>query len=767
MSRHFLFALSFFGAVASSVAQERLLATKIYTEPTGLRFYVDGVPYRSVQTFMWPEGSKHTIIMDELEQSWFPGVRNKFTNWTDSTGTLNVTNSTTFSITATPAITSIKGVFSTEYLVRVLFYQCSGSDPSTCRPPGTVTVGSTTSTTDVEQWVAPDTELILQAFPNPGFVFTNWGPPASFSTAFAYRLKVTAPVTFQAIFAAAKRVTLLTDPPFLQVAPDRTPTRTPADMDWGQGTRHVLGAVSPQGDPDDAGKLWVFAGWSNGAAMDSVYAVDNTNIPDTITAKYVRGVRTSFLTSPQGLKLRIEGKEQWPAYNFVWGVGLKYTISAAAEQVDSKGRKHVFKGWSNGGSATQEVTITEEHLTTGFRLTAIYEPQSRLTINTNPPGLPIQVDGQECRGSCTLDRAEGAQIQIAAPANVPISDTSRFEFTNWSDGGTALRTFVFGPNPQTSLTATYRNHFRLVTAAEPGNVASFRLDPSSRDGFYAANTSVTVTAEAQPGYRFRRWEGDLSGSYQTGLVTMTVPRTVRGIFDIVPYADEAGVRNAAGETPEPMVAAGSIASIYGVNLAGAYELGSSNPLSQTIGGVIARIGNRLLPLIFVSPQQINLQVPSDLVEGAYQVGIRWNSYPEVLSTMRVVRNAPGLFHKNIDNKLIAAASREDNRQVLPDSPARRDEVVTLFGTGFGPYERSVPDGFALPADPAFPLADPIEVLVGDTPAEVLWAGGAPGQIGTALVRFRLPQEIAVVDGAASVRVRVNGRESNTVLLPVE
>ncbi len=765
MSRQLLFVLSLCASATNLCGQDVISATRVFTEPNGLRFFVDGTPYFSAQTFMWPAGSKHTLQV-ERDQGWFQGQRQKFSVWTDSANILNASTDTVV-VTAHPSILSIKATFATEYLLRVLFSACTPVIEATCRPGGSVSLGGSPYTSDIEQWLAADTEITLAAFPNPGFVFNGWGPVSNNSTSFLYKHKMTGPALFVNLFAGGKRVRLLSEPPELMLAPDRTPARAPVEVDWAQGSRHVLGAVTPQADALNSSRIWIFSHWSNGMRINDVYTVANTNIPDSLTGHFVRGAQVSFVTNPPGLKVRIDGRDNWPAYNFVWGAGMKYQISAPAEQTDSRGRRYMFRGWSNGGPANQEITITDEHVANGFRLAANYEALSRLTIQTTPAGLPITIDGQECRSGCTFDRAEGSRISLSAAGSIPISDTSRFQFDSWSDGAAATRTFTFSDAASTSITANYGSYFRLSASAEPGNVSGFKLEPGSADGFYLANTEVMVTANDRPGFRFRRWEGDLSGSYRAGLVNMSVPRFVRAIFDPVPFVDEFGVRNAAAETPEPLVAPGSIAAIFGVNLARSHEQGPLNPLSQAIGGVTVRLDRRLLPLVFVSPEQINLQVPSDLPEGVYPLAVRTDNHPEVFSVMRVVRNAPGLFQKRFDNQTLAVALHEDGAEITPLSPARPGELITLFGTGFGPYDRPAPDGFPLPSDPPFTLTDAVEVLIGEQTVEIERAGGVAGQVGTAMVRLRLPAALAPTEGSISVRARVNGRESNSVLVRVE
>src|SRR5262249_19821089 len=125
------------------------------------------------------------------------------------------------------------------------------------------------------------------------------------------------------------------------------------------------------------------------------------------------------------------------------------------------------------------------------------------------------------------------------------------------------------------------------------------------------------------------------------------------------------------------------------------------------------------------------------------------------------------FERKTNDQLYATATHEDGSEIKVDSRARRGELVSLFGTGFGPYDRRVPDGFSLPAETPYTLVDPIQVMIGDTAIDVDWAGGAPGQVGMSLARFRLPDDVAAHDGVVALRVRINGRDSNTVFLVVE
>jgi uncharacterized protein (TIGR03437 family) len=222
--------------------------------------------------------------------------------------------------------------------------------------------------------------------------------------------------------------------------------------------------------------------------------------------------------------------------------------------------------------------------------------------------------------------------------------------------------------------------------------------------------------------------------------------------------------NAAGPTPVEGVAPGSLISIFGGSLANSYEAGPANPLAQTLGGVTAMVADRLLPLVFVSPEQINALVPSDLEPGVHQLRVRPPGAAEVSTEVNVVRHAPGLLSTTTDSGRIALALREDGSPVSLERPARAGEILTVLGTGFGPYDRPVVDGFAVPQSPRYTLADAAGIRLGDATLAPEWAGAAPGFTGLVAVRFRVP---SAAPGLQELTITVNGAGSNMVLLPLE
>jgi uncharacterized protein (TIGR03437 family) len=232
----------------------------------------------------------------------------------------------------------------------------------------------------------------------------------------------------------------------------------------------------------------------------------------------------------------------------------------------------------------------------------------------------------------------------------------------------------------------------------------------------------------------------------------------------VPYISPAGILNGVGQTPSTAVAPGSIISIFGQNLAPSVHVGPVNPLSQTIEGTTVTVNDLILPLMFVSPQQINAQLPSSLAAGDYTLQIQNAGQPNISGTFLVARNAPGLFYQTTDSVNYAMALHADGSMVTTSSPAAAGETISLLGTGFGPYQQTVLDGF-FPPNPAPPVQDAVLLSVGGVnPTSTTTA--APGFTAVDMTQFQVPSGLG---GGTSlpVLVTINGVDSNTVMLPLQ
>lgn len=769
---------------------------------------MDGTIYNHAVSFIWPTGSSHYLVFitdtqiggqtSLVQTSQDGSTQYTFNGWEDNNGMVQPTAVPIQTITANPAITSFTAQVSVAYRVTLSFNAVTTGTTATCGAPGAIPAGQTgpgvvyigsqcfwASTT---QYVTAAASLTLNAYPYPGFAFTGWAINGTTPSSFLTSVTINGPITIAPMFVAAKRVSFLTSPLGLQVLVDHTPvaTRTVADVpncplgetqpvivqlnfpplcfgdfDFVPGSAHNISGVTPQ--QDSTGNWWVFSAWSNGLGQNSVYQVDNSaNVPATLTADYVQGAQVALLTSPNGLKLTVDGNANYASYDFIWGVGTTHQVVAPASQKGSDGRAYTFQGWSNQGTATQTITVNPG-MASGYRLTANYTELSRVVIQSAPAGLQVKVDGLLCTTPCNVDRQTGATFHVTAPTRIALGQGARLDFASWSDGGASEHVVTVSQN-YTTLGANYNTSYQLAASSNPGNGAAFKFSPTSADLFFAQGTQVAITAVANPGFKFGHWSGDLTGSYPTGTVTMTAPETIIAEMATVPYMGPAAISNAVGPTPGTSVAPGSIISIFGQNLATVTQVGPANPLSQTIAGTSVTINTTVLPLVFVSPQQINAQLPSNLPEGTYTLNVENTGQQEISGTLTVARDAPGLFYNTVGSTNYATAFHANGVAITATSPAIAGETVTLLGTGFGPYQSPVLDGFFPPNPP--PAVDDSVVLSVGGMSPMSTSTAAPGYTGIVSTQFQVPSGLAS-GTSVPVSVTINGIDSNTVMLPIQ
>ena len=319
-----------------------------------------------------------------------------------------------------------------------------------------------------------------------------------------------------------------------------------------------------------------------------------------------------------------------------------------------------------------------------------------------------------------------------------------------------------------TLTANYQTSYQITAVSNPAaGAAAFKMLPASPDGFYANNTSVQITEVPNGGYKFIKWEGDLSGSFASGTLLMTSPHTVQADMQSVPFIPPAGIESSTGPTPDGTVAPGSIIAIYGTGLAPAFQLGPSSPLSQAIGNVTVTVGNFILPLVFVSPNQISAQVPWELTPGTYTLAVHQTGLADVPGTFTVSRDAPGVFTQaNAQNLPLAVALHQDGTVVNLQSPVIQGEQITVYGTGFGPYDQSAVDGFPTDPNKTFTVTDPVAVTLGSMAVQPDWAGSEPGMVGVAVVKMTIGPGTPTGTNANLI-ISVGSKPSTQVVLPMQ
>jgi uncharacterized protein (TIGR03437 family) len=97
-----------------------------------------------------------------------------------------------------------------------------------------------------------------------------------------------------------------------------------------------------------------------------------------------------------------------------------------------------------------------------------------------------------------------------------------------------------------------------------------------------------------------------------------------------------------------------------------------------------------------------------------------------------------------------AAHQDFSSIVTRSRPARRGEIIHFYMTGLGPVSPPVAAGVAAPSGPPAVVTTPLSCRFSATgvtrPAEVLFAGLAPGLTGYYQVSIPLPEDVFVENG---------------------
>ncbi|MBI2817237.1 MAG: hypothetical protein HYX72_09885 [Acidobacteria bacterium] len=224
--------------------------------------------------------------------------------------------------------------------------------------------------------------------------------------------------------------------------------------------------------------------------------------------------------------------------------------------------------------------------------------------------------------------------------------------------------------------------------------------------------------------------------------------------------------NAASFSSTAALSPGALISIFGRNLARQTAQASSLPLPTILGGATVRIGGIDAPLLFVSPYQLNLQVPYDVPLSNTTVTIVLDGVESGPLPVIIGAASPGVFTLSSDgNGAGIFLHGSDFSLVTRTNPAKPGEVILIYVTGLGAVLPGVASGSVAPGDPPASAAASVSVQIGGldagTPA---FAGLAPGFAGLYQINVSVPS--GVTPGDIPLVVTAAGVQGKTVALPV-
>ena len=221
----------------------------------------------------------------------------------------------------------------------------------------------------------------------------------------------------------------------------------------------------------------------------------------------------------------------------------------------------------------------------------------------------------------------------------------------------------------------------------------------------------------------------------------------------------AAVTNAASFAADA-ISAGSLISLFGTYLAPVAWSAGSTPLPLSLVDTSVIINGVVAPLLYVSANQINVQVPYEVQAGSATVIVRSGGLSSAPFTIAVLQSAPGLFSNSQGQ---AAAINDGGSANSEAAPASVGSVISVYLTGIGPVSTSVDDGTAPASGEMITATFQVTATIGGLPAEVQFAGLAPLFPGTAQINLKVP---VGASGISPLVISIAGHTSNTVQLVI-
>jgi uncharacterized protein (TIGR03437 family) len=445
-------------------------------------------------------------------------------------------------------------------------------------------------------------------------------------------------------------------------------------------------------------------------------------------------------------------------------------------------RRFQFSGVDSGGqtwSRDIEVNFSGSTSSMGFLLTAT----PLVVARTSDPACewPVQVNVESLDGNANTltalfvggllrsdlsavfgtDRlAPWGSLQGMVCFNGIVPPASGYIQVNGADGFVQEVLVSFGgPTPSPAKLTTVP---ASVTLAAPGTaqatVAVNTADktqawtvsvyPASRMGAWL---TVTPTSGVGPGQitLSAKGAGYGPGAYKATVVIQSPTGAPQSMVLPVMF-----VNGAAGsgmsisgvvEPPSgrPVGAPGGLLTIYGKGLAQTTATPTViSPVPLSLGGVSVAVNGVAAPVLYASPDQVNIQIPFEVGAGPAVVGVT-NESGVAGAHFTIAPSAPAIFAASSDQQIQTGA------------------ISTLYLTGAGEIGSSFRTGFttspaAFLATSAKPLL-PISVTVGGVPAFVHTVGAAPGLLGMVQVNY-IPAA-GTPEGAQTVVVTVGDGSS--------
>ncbi len=401
-----------------------------------------------------------------------------------------------------------------------------------------------------------------------------------------------------------------------------------------------------------------------------------------------------------------------------------------------------------------------------FVLAAIGLPVVLLSYPRNPPTGYTGGFGEPNCTQChsgTVNPA-GGSVTIGAPASYTTGATVQIPVTI-QDGASGRNVWGF------ELSARFKDG-KQAGSFVAGSIVGIQT------GLNGVQYAAQSPAQTQPGNSYTytvAWTapadaaaGDVTfnaagmaadGRGSSGDHVFTTQTVAAAPVSATPKISAGGVVNAASfvAAPSNTGAPAALVSVFGTNLA-ATTAAAAIPLPTELGGINLLVNGTPAPLIYVSPAQINAQVPATLTAGqsvnvvVHRVSPAADSPAE---SFHIDSVSPGIFTVGSSGAGASAVLHQDNVTLVSSSaPAKPGEVVVIFCTGLGQTQAP-----ALESGKAGAGQRTLEIptlTIGGQNARVDFSGAAPGFVGLYQINAVVP---VLAAGDHEIIISIAGKQS--------
>jgi uncharacterized protein (TIGR03437 family) len=403
---------------------------------------------------------------------------------------------------------------------------------------------------------------------------------------------------------------------------------------------------------------------------------------------------------------------------------------------------------------------------------ALLAPSAKAVVVTlGPSAQPFTLTGTglNSSGSGTSRVTYGACVFDGTNTTCTLSGS----YTGLGSGGAYQSQLVYagnGPSPLSAITTPPSSNLFSFSLSQ-GSL-SFTLTPTGGKPIpfydftenYFYTTAATCTGVSTCGVAA---VGQSTGGTMTGPVT--------GSYDVTPVINS--VISASAYGGFNAIAPATWVEIYGTNLATVLQQTWANTdfnganAPSALGGTTVTVGGQPAYIDYVSPHQVNVQVPSGIATGKQNVVVTTAGGASLGTSITVNAVEPGVlapsaFHLPAGQYAVALFPNGATyvlppgvTNAVPTSRAKPGDVIMLYGIGFGNVSPNINAGVIV--GQANSLSG-LQVFIGGQQATVQFAGLVQGFLG--LYQFNVVVPNVAANDATPLTFMLNGASGTQSLI---